>query len=186
MHVFQQDIILQLRYLVGSFSSMAISRNIRIKFKPGAEHFMMDYDADKLMHIVTNLLSNALKYTRDGDTVDLSAGRFSDKNNSFIIQVQDNGPGIPKEHLPYIFDRFYRIEEDTAQFENGTGLGLALTKELVKLMDGNISVESTAGEGTIFTIKLPVSNIAPLKEMAAFSAVNDKIAILTGLEGEIR
>jgi signal transduction histidine kinase/DNA-binding response OmpR family regulator len=176
LHIFQQDIIIQLRYLIESFSSMALSRNIQLQFKPETDHLLMDYDADKMMHIISNLLSNALKYTQEGGSVVLTAFLvFENGGQKFLIRVHDNGPGIPGEHLPYIFDRFYRIEEDSAQFENGSGLGLALTKELVKLMEGAINVESSTEKGTTFTIQLPVSNNAPLKEMAGFSDVKEKI-----------
>jgi len=179
LHVFQQDIILQLRYLVESFKSMALGRNIQLQFSPECDHFIMDFDADKMMHIVTNLISNALKYIQDGGTVSLTTALLSNNRcNYFVISVRDNGPGIQAKHLPFIFDRYYRIEENTAHAENGSGLGLALTKELVKLMEGAIGVESTPGEGTTFTIKLPVSNNAPLKEMAGFSDVKEKIATL--------
>lgn len=177
VHIYQQDIVIQMRYLAESFSSMAKSRNIQMQFIPETNHFLMDYDADKMMHIVTNLLSNALKYTRAGGTVTLTTSALSDNgSNKFQIRVRDNGPGIPAEHLPFIFDRFYRIEDDSDQIENGSGLGLALTKELVKLMGGVISVESTTDKGSTFNIQLPVSNNAPQKEMAGFSNVHEKIS----------
>ena len=183
IHIYQQDIVIQLRYLTESFSSMAMSRNIRMQFIPETEHFLMDYDADKMMHIVTNLLSNALKYTRVGGTIKLTTCLLTDNGgNKFLISVQDNGPGIPADHLPYIFDRFYRIEDDAAQFENGSGLGLALTKELVKLMGGNISVESVVEKGTTFTIQMPVSNNAPLKEMTGYSDLHEKIIELHSIQ----
>jgi CheY-like chemotaxis protein len=129
----------------------------------------MDYDADKLMHIVSNLLSNALKFNKEGNIVGVFSGPADKSERKFMITVADNGPGISQEHLPHIFDRFYRIEGDSGQYENGSGLGLALTRELVNLMDGNICVKSSPEDGTIFTIVLPVSNEAPLKEMARLS-----------------
>jgi len=177
LHIFQQDIVNQMRYLSESFNSLAKSRNIRMQFIPEYDHFLMDYDTDKMMHIVTNLFSNALKYTREGGTVVVKTDILSENgSNKFLIRVQDNGPGIPPEHLPYIFDRFYRIEDDAAQFENGSGLGLALTKELVNLMKGSINVESSTDYGTAFTVKLPVTNNAPLKEMAQLSDVNERVS----------
>lgn len=177
LHIYQQDIILQLRYLVELFSSMALIRDIQLQFKPHTDHYLMDYDADKMMHIVTNLVSNALKYVQDGGSVVVSTVEISKNgSNDLLIRIQDNGQGIPAKHLPFIFDRFYRIEEDIAQFENGSGLGLALTKELVKLMEGSIRVESKPGEGTTFTLQFSVKNNAPQKEMAGFSDVKEKIS----------
>jgi signal transduction histidine kinase/DNA-binding response OmpR family regulator len=174
LHIYQQDIILQLRYLTDSFSSLAISRNIQLQFKPGSDHFMMDYDADKLMHIVSNLLSNALKYNKEGSIVEIFAGPADKSEMKFMITVADNGPGISQEHLPHIFDRFYRIEVDSGQYENGSGLGLALTRELVNLMNGSIYVKSSPEEGTIFTIVIPVSNEAPIKEMMGLSESKER------------
>ena len=159
----QQDIITQLRYLVGSFSSVATEKNIDLQFSPHSGEFIMDFDADKLMQIVSNLLSNALKFTPKDGKVELSTENLLSQH-SFSIRVKDNGPGIAAEHLPQIFDRFYRIENPLLQSQSGSGLGLALTRELITLMNGTVSVESEPGAGTQFTITLPVTNEAPLKE----------------------
>jgi DNA-binding response OmpR family regulator len=138
---------------------------------------MMDYDADKFMHIATNLLSNALKYTQSGGSVSVTAGASGELNKMFILKVQDNGPGIPSDQLPLIFDRFYTVSENYGSSENGTGLGLALTKELVKLMEGTIGVESEPLKGTTFTVQLPVTNKAVIKEMSGFSDIHEKIIL---------
>ena len=159
----QQDIITQLRYLVGSFSSVATEKNIDLQFSPHSGEFIMDFDADKLMQIVSNLLSNALKFTSKDGKVELSTENLLSQH-SLSIRVKDNGPGIAAEHLPQIFDRFYRIENPLLQSQSGSGLGLALTRELITLMNGTVSVESEPGAGTQFTITLPVTNEAPLKE----------------------
>ena len=159
----QQDIITQLRYLVGSFSSVATEKNIDLQFSPHSGEFIMDFDEDKLMQIVSNLLSNALKFTPKDGKVELSTENLPSQH-SFSIRVKDNGPGIAAEHLPQIFDRFYRIENPLLQSQSGSGLGLALTRELITLMNGTVSVESEPGAGTQFTITLPVTNEAPLKE----------------------
>jgi len=186
LHNFQQDIILQLRYLVDSFSSMAISRKIRLEFIPGTDHFLMDYDADKLMHILSNLLSNALKYNVDGNYAEVKAGPAGQGENDFVISVTDNGPGINPEHLPYIFDRFYRIEKDNGKQESGSGLGLTLTKELVRLMKGTISVSSLPDKGTTFTVCLPISNQALLRETAGFSDFRERWISESYLSGHER
>lgn len=159
----QQDIITQLRYLVGSFSSVALEKNIDLKYSPHIGEFLMDFDADKLMQIVSNLLSNALKFTPNNGKVEL-ATENSLNPHTFSIRVKDNGSGIAAEHLPQIFDRFYRVENPLLQSQSGSGLGLALTRELIALMNGTVSVESEPGVGTLFTITLPVTNEAPVKE----------------------
>jgi DNA-binding response OmpR family regulator len=90
---------------------------------------------------------------------------FACVQDQLEITVKDNGIGIPADRLPYIFDRFYQVDDVATRFYEGTGIGLALTKELVELMKGQITVASTVGEGTCFTILLPVHNQAPLVEI---------------------
>jgi len=177
LHIYQQDIVLQLRYLTESMSSLAFQRNISLEFKPDTDHFLMDYDADKMMHIATNLVSNALKYTQSGGSVLVTATISGEQNKTFILKVQDNGPGIPSGQLPFIFDRFYTVGDNYGSSENGTGLGLALTKELVKLMEGTIGVKSEPLKGTTFTVQLPVTNKAAVKEMSGFSHLNERITL---------
>ena len=168
----QQDIIKQLRFLTESFSSVALDKSIDLQFNPHTKEFLMDFDADKLSQIVSNLLSNALKFTQNNGTVILSTEN-SINQHSFSILVKDNGRGISPEYLPQIFDRFYRVENPLLQSQSGSGLGLALTRELIKLMNGTINVESKLGSGTCFTITLPVTNNAPLKEKISDSEIID-------------
>ena len=168
----QQDIIKQLRFLTESFSSVALDKSIDLQFNPHTKEFLMDFDADKLLQIVSNLLSNALKFTQNNGTVILSTEN-SINQHSFSILVKDNGRGISPEYLPQIFDRFYRVENPLLQSQSGSGLGLALTRELIKLMNGSINVESKLGSGTCFTITLPVTNNAPLKEKISDSEIID-------------
>ena len=165
LHTYQQDIIAQLRYLSDSFQSFGHLRNVELRFETDTTHFLMDYDADKLMQVMVNLLSNAMKYSGNGGRVIFSTYRSSGKGQNRVIAVTDNGPGIPPEQLEHIFDRFYRIEGTEVPVEQGTGLGLSLSSELVKLMNGSISVESKPGEGTTFRVSLPVTNNAPLRDV---------------------
>jgi DNA-binding response OmpR family regulator len=114
------------------------------------------------MVIVSNLISNALKFTQVGGRAEVSTGLTEGGN--FEIRVSDNGPGIMEENLPFIFDRFYRIDTGGTNIFPGSGLGLALTRELAKLLNGTVTVESIYGEGTEFTVTLPVTAEAPLQE----------------------
>ncbi|MFY9151258.1 MAG: ATP-binding protein [Prolixibacteraceae bacterium] len=164
VHRIHSDIVGYLKYLTDSFVSMAREKDIRVVFSSERMHFKMDFDQEKIMFIVSNLLTNALKFTPAHGIVELFAGIEKDEQE-FRIQVSDNGPGIPPEHLPFIFDRFFRIEEDHTTQEGGSGLGLALVKELVKLLGGSVSVTSMVHSGTTFTVLLPVSNLAPEKEI---------------------
>jgi len=170
VHSYQADIVSYLKYLSDSFISLAQRKDIRLNFLPENRHFVMDFDQEKIMYIVSNLLSNAIKYTPDHGTVELYAGQMKEQND-FVIKVSDNGPGIPPEQLPFVFDRFFRVEEDQGTQEGGTGLGLALVKELVKLLGGSVHVSSSEESGTTFIVNLPVTNNAPEKEIVPNEAV---------------
>ncbi|MBN2666375.1 MAG: response regulator [Bacteroidales bacterium] len=121
----------------------------------------MDFDPEKLMHITSNLVSNALKYTPAGGRGEVTTS-LTDDGNMYSIRIMDTGIGIEKEHLGHLFDRFYSLEHQLSPV--GTGIGLALTKELVQVMHGTISVESIKGEGSVFTVLLPVTHDAPLSD----------------------
>ncbi len=108
---------------------------------------------DKLEQVFVNLISNAVKYTDDGGNITVYAGEMY---NYVFVKVIDTGMGIPKEDLPFIFDRFYRVDKARSRQAGGTGLGLAIAKEIVEAHGGKISVTSNVGEGTEFTINLPV------------------------------
>lgn len=113
-------------------------------------------DVDRLKQLLLNLISNAIKYTPDGGKVDLS---LSKKNGWAYLRIADTGRGIPAEDLPYIFDRFYRVDKARARSQSGqggAGLGLAIAKWIAQAHGGNIDVTSTVGEGTTFTIILPI------------------------------
>lgn len=105
-----------------------------------------------LEQAVVNLVDNAIKYSPEGSKVEV--GAVADLAE-IVIQVKDNGPGIPKEHLPRIFERFYRVDKSRSRDAGGTGLGLAIVKHIVVAHHGSVSVESEAGKGTVFSIRVP-------------------------------
>jgi len=148
--------------LTESFHSYAESRDVGLHFLSEPEKLVMDYDPDKTLNIVSNLLSNAIKFTPQRGEVYLQVGKIEE---GFVpIQLRDTGVGISEDKLPYIFDRFYQADDSATRHGEGTGIGLALTKELVKLLGGEIEVESAVGEGSTFTVLLPIKNTAPLLE----------------------
>jgi signal transduction histidine kinase/CheY-like chemotaxis protein len=152
------DVNKYLAYQAEQFSSEALRRRIALRFSSSEETFEMDFDPEKMMHILTNLVSNALKYTPEGGVIEIITSS-KENGEKFSIQVKDTGIGIEKEHLDHIFDRFYRVEQQLSP--GGTGIGLALTKELVQLLNGTISVESVKDSGSLFTVLLPVTRSAP-------------------------
>lgn len=117
------------------------------------------FDADKLEKIINNLVSNALKFTPVGGKIKVVLEMIdgtSPGDHSVKLIVEDNGMGIDPNKLPYIFDRFYQADNSRTRSFEGTGIGLALVKEMVELLKGTVRVESAVGQGTKFTINLPV------------------------------
>ena len=110
-------------------------------------------DRTKLQQVVYNLMENAFKYTQEGGTVWVTLQK---SGRSAILSVRDNGPGIAAEHLPHIFDRFYRVDKARSRDAGGTGLGLSIVHQLVMLHGGEIRVESEVGQGTTFIVELPL------------------------------
>ncbi|MBC7774974.1 MAG: helix-turn-helix domain-containing protein, partial [Phycisphaerae bacterium] len=161
LQMVQGDVVQFLRYISESFHSLSESRKSHLHFLSELDSLVIDYDPEKLRQIVSNLLSNALKFTPAGGNVYFSVGiRESDNNaSSLLIKVKDTGIGIPESQLPHIFDRFYQVDDSSTRPGEGSGIGLALTKELVKLMEGEITVKSPptgAKKGSEFAVVLPI------------------------------
>jgi len=147
------------RTLSLSFLSLAESKRIKYEmFLPGTDRLIL-FDQDKLEKILTNLISNAFKFTSTGESIEINLQFLEvpgDTCREFLeIKVADKGKGIPAEKLNKIFDRFYQVSDSNTREVEGTGIGLALTKELVDLYRGEISVESEIGKGSTFTVWLP-------------------------------
>jgi signal transduction histidine kinase/DNA-binding response OmpR family regulator len=146
------DIIQKIRMIFDLFESWAREKEIQMSFSADPPELFMDYDDDKLTQIISNLLSNAIKHTQQHGKIGVMVNRVV-KHNTLLIVVQDTGIGISPEDLPYIFDRYYQSSRAAA---GGTGIGMALTKNLVELLDGSITVESQLDFGTTFRISLPI------------------------------
>jgi DNA-binding response OmpR family regulator len=140
------------------------------------------YDPEKVRQIVANLLSNALKFTPEKGNIYITVNENSLLNepgkSTLIIKVKDTGIGIPDSQLEHIFERFYQLDNSHTRKTEGTGIGLALTKELVKLMEGEITVKSPptgANRGTEFTVTLPLINI-PASENIIYPDIKDAVS----------
>ncbi|MCB0639866.1 MAG: response regulator [Lewinella sp.] len=159
----QGDVISYLNYVLESFQTLAASQQKTLHFVHHDAGIVMDFDPEKLLQIVSNLLSNAIKYTPEGKDIYVLVQRQSQGKDGLLLTVKDSGIGIPKDKLPYVFDRFYQLDDWIYRREESTGIGLALTQELVKLMGGAITVQSEPGRGTSFIAQLPVTKQAPLQ-----------------------
>ena len=169
LHLQSGDLVHYLQYLLESFQSLADHKGVRLSYEPEMTSLEMDFDEEKIQHIVSNLLSNAIKFTPRGGQVKLqltvNGGRLTDSDApstvhrppSAVISVSDTGIGIPDNQLPRIFERYFQVENPMSKGEPGSGIGLAFTKELVDLMEGEIEVESEVGAGTVFTVSLPLT-----------------------------
>jgi two-component system phosphate regulon sensor histidine kinase PhoR len=131
--------------------SNAEDKKIEIKHTCEA-HLTSSFDSSLLEQAVVNLLDNAIKYSEPNSTIHLKANL---KDSEMKIIVEDRGIGIAKKHLPRLFERFYRVDKARSRNLGGTGLGLAIVKHIAQAHGGNVTVESTLGEGSVFTIHLP-------------------------------
>ncbi len=150
-----RDIIHLLSYIHNSFVGLAETKDILLKFDSELDSFHMDHDVEKVERIVSNLLSNAIKFTPIGGMITLGARR---DDTYLVISIQDTGQGIPEDDIPFVFDRFYQSKGTFVENRISTGIGLSLVKELVSLMEGEITVESMAGVGSDFKVRLPIKN----------------------------
>jgi signal transduction histidine kinase/DNA-binding response OmpR family regulator/ligand-binding sensor domain-containing protein len=152
----KHNIVSFLKSLFYSFESLAEAEKITLKFESEFEKIAVLFEPDKMEKIFYNLLSNALKFTPAGGTI--KVGLKTSENNFVEITVKDSGKGIPPDRISKIFDRFYQVDNSATREHEGSGIGLALAKELIELHKGSISVTSVEGEGTEFRIKLPLSD----------------------------
>ncbi|MDF1559106.1 MAG: ATP-binding protein [Bacteroidales bacterium] len=162
VRLIRSDLNLYISYIVELFRSVATSAGISLNFYPSRRPAVIDNDPEKMMQIISNLVSNALKFTASPGRIDVHTSLTGEEE--FEIRVTDNGTGIPEDFLPSVFDRFTRAKTEAGQMAGGSGLGLALTRELVTLLGGTITVESQFGSGTEFIVRLPVTQNAPLEE----------------------
>lgn len=146
-----------------AFITFILNRFDKIKQQEGEKKYeiVRDYaikplwveiDTDKMTQVIDNILNNAIKYSPDGGNVTVS---MKTTDTQLIISISDEGLGIPKQDLPKIFDRFYRVDKARSRAQGGTGLGLSIAKEIVKQHQGFIWAKSEYGEGSTFTIVLP-------------------------------
>ncbi len=135
--------------VISIVKNMAENKNISLIIEKSERDIKLHGDKDKFLQLVLNLVENGIKYSNEGSTVKV---RSFIKKGDYILQVEDNGIGIPKEDIPRIFERFYRV--DKSRKGGGTGLGLAIVKHIVKIFNGEISIESELNKGSIFTVTI--------------------------------
>ncbi|MEZ4891892.1 MAG: ATP-binding protein [Saprospiraceae bacterium] len=169
------DLVAFVKYLAASFHSLALSKGIQLEIESGENEIPTSLDKDHVQTILANLLSNAIKFTPKGGQIHLSIIRSNNwqieadnhvnqillpkdmhSNDWAIIHVRDSGIGIPEDQLLHVFDQFYQVDNPESRRGMGSGIGLALVKELLSLMGGGLTVKSDIGKGTEFTVALPI------------------------------
>ena len=151
----EDDIVIFVKNHVQLFESVAKEKRIELRFSADEKIIFLHFDPDKMGKIIVNLVSNAFKYTPENGRIEVS---ITEELSNVAISITDTGPGIPPDKIQYIFDRFYQADETYNKDQEGTGIGLALTKELVELHHGDIKIESKAGKGTMFRVLLPLGS----------------------------
>ncbi len=147
-----QDIVCFVENIAMSVAEFAKQNDINLTFDTNVEEKVIAFDLEKLERTILNLLSNSIKYTNSPGKIEVI---LNDCGDTFNITVKDNGIGIPMDKLPVIFDRFKQVENRLRKRSEGSGIGLSLVKDLVKIQGATIKVKSEVGVGSEFTVKLP-------------------------------
>ncbi|MES2517825.1 MAG: ATP-binding protein [Bacteroidota bacterium] len=156
----QSDLVEFVEKITQTFQDLAVHKNISLNFTSPQSQLMAYFDGDIVEKIVTNLLSNAFKFSKEEGAIDVFVSVNPADNEKVIIKVSDSGIGIATQYLSNIFNRFYQVQDSNQPQVIGTGVGLALCKELVELHRGEILVSSRVGHGTTFSVHLPISKKA--------------------------
>jgi two-component system phosphate regulon sensor histidine kinase PhoR len=148
------------RRLAAGFEPRLEARSVKLDLRLATDLPAVTGDADQLSQVLQNLLDNALKYGREGGTVRLAAAP-AEGRPGVVLTVADQGVGIPREHLPRLTERFYRVDSGRSRAAGGTGLGLAIVKHIVNRHRGQLTIESEEGTGTTVTVWLPQATARP-------------------------
>jgi two-component system sensor histidine kinase ResE len=141
-----------IRKTLPGIKKLAAAKHISLNFDTGNSPLIYRIDPDKFRQVVTNVLDNAIKYTPENGRVDI---RLLREQGSLIVTVTDNGIGIPEEEIPFVFDRFYRVDKARSYDQNSSGLGLSICKWIVEAYGGRIEIDSAVNSGTEVRIFLP-------------------------------
>jgi len=167
LNISKQNILSFVKKIILLFESYAKEKNIKITFNNNQldkefpnEIILANVDRERCSKIITNLISNAIKFTNIDGSIEINV---FEKNKNLHLIVANSGEGIPKKNIPFVFNRFYQVDDEATREYDGTGIGLALVKELVELHQGKITVESDSNR-TTFSIIMPLNLIVSEKE----------------------
>ena len=150
------DVIELILDVVDQLEMKAKKRNVNVVVEdPRLERYMVEADIEKIKQVLINLIVNAIKYGKEGGEVLV---RTFDMDENVLVEVADNGNGIPQKHLSKIFERFYRVDKSRDREQGGSGLGLSIVKHIIEAHNQSINVRSTLGTGTTFSFTLRKAN----------------------------
>ncbi len=154
LHVAREDLSELVTSAVHALTPVAEKRR-QVLLTDIAPRVQAEVDKSKIGQVITNLVDNALKYTPEQGEIAVS---LTVEGKEAVLTVKDNGEGIPEEDLPHIFDRFYRVDKARSRATGGTGLGLSIVRQIITMHQGDITVTSVPGEGSVFTVHLPLQH----------------------------
>ena len=150
--------------IVTPMTTLADAKGIELKIKTCKTDMLINADRDRIAQVLTNLVGNAIKFVLVNGHIEVSV---TDEGKEVKFSVDDNGPGLSKDEIEKVFDRFVQVNKPRETQEHGTGLGLAITKELIEMHDGSLWVDSIPGEGCCFNFVLPKAKQSSKKEVVA-------------------
>ncbi len=166
LNVVQADLVAFSRDVSEAFKDLADRRRIRFAFNSSIEHYHTTFDKDKIERVLFNLLSNAFKFTGADGEVTVMIERASPGKEGVVIHVSDTGIGMSAEDRKQVFERFFQAEASADVMNQGSGIGLSITKEFVRLHGGSIDVNSILGKGSDFIVSLPLPESAPVRPLS--------------------
>jgi two-component system sensor histidine kinase BaeS len=145
--------------IVQTLAPLAEEKGLKLIYKSSITPIIQG-DTNRIHQIFSNLLTNAFRYTLPGGVITISTKEIGQEGNRWLaVDIHDTGVGIAEDELPYIFDRFYRTSRSRSRKSGGSGIGLAIVKELVEIHDGRVTVQSQLGTGSLFTVYLPTNDV---------------------------
>jgi two-component system sensor histidine kinase VicK len=152
LNIQQFDLVELVRVRCENIYPLAARRKVEFKIVSASQSLHVHADPDHISQVIDNLLSNAIRHSPENSSIIFT---INSQENGIECSVSDSGTGIPAKHLPFIFDRFYRVESSRDRISGGTGLGLAIARAIINAHGGKIFAESVEGAGTTITFWLP-------------------------------
>jgi two-component system sensor histidine kinase VicK len=141
-----------LRVTIRQSMVLAEAKGQSIRFEPPGKPYFIEAEAKKINQVITNIITNSIKYSPENTAIEIA---LEETDRYYRVFIKDNGIGIPKDDIPHIFERFYRVDKARSRAQGGTGLGLAIAKEIMEEHNGRIVVSSELGKGTTMVLRFP-------------------------------